>query len=286
MHEPAAGHAPGDGLASRFSGKALIVLGGSEGNENIPLNLGARFAREGIAALGLCYWNVPGLPTELVEVPVESVERACAFLRGRGYGRIGVYGISKGGELALLAASLMLELTCAVALSPLDHVMPGITGSGGLVSKGVSARSSWTWRGEPLPCAPGGACLPYAGIIRRMIAEQQLDMRFVYERMLEGAPAESAIQVERINGPVLLVSPERDAMWPSDEACRRIERRLRMHGHPWEVVRLSYGHASHIMVPMETGMLRLFREERRFPQECAASRKDAFRRTLAFLDRW
>lgn len=286
MHEPAAGHALGDGLASRFSGKALIVLGGSEGNENIPLNLGARFAREGIAALGLCYWNVPGLPTELVEVPVESVERACAFLRGRGYGRIGVYGISKGGELALLAASLMSELTCAVALSPLDHVMPGITGSGGLVSKGVSARSSWTWRGEPLPCAPGGACLPYAGIIRRMIAEQQLDMRFVYERMLEGASAESAIQVERINGPVLLVSPERDAMWPSDEACRRIELRLRTHGHPWEVVRLSYEHASHIMVPMETGMLRLFCEERRFPQECAASRKDAFRRTLAFLDRW
>ena len=39
-------------------------------------------------------------------------------------------------------------------------------------------------------------------------------------------------------------------------------------------------------VPMETGMLRLFREERRFPQECVASRKDAFRRTLAFLDRW
>ena len=267
LREPAAGHVQGDGLASRFSGKALIVLGGSEGNENIPRNLGARFAREGMTALGLCYWNVPGLPAELVEVPVESVERACAFLRGRGYGRIGVYGISKGGELALLAASLMSELTCAVALSPLDHVMPGITGSGGLVSKGVSARSSWTWRGEPLPCAPGGACLPYAGIIRRMIAEQQLDMRFVYERMLEGAPAESAIQVERINGPVLLVSPERDAMWPSDEACRRIERRLRMHGHPWEVVRLSYGHASHIMVPMETGMLRLFREERRFPQE-------------------
>lgn len=229
---------------------------------------------------------MPGLPAELVEVPVESVERACAFLRGCGYERIGVYGISKGGELALLAASLMTELTCAVALSPLDHVMPGITGTGGLAGKGVSMRSSWTWRGEPLPCAPGGTRLPYAGILRRLIAERQLDMRFVYEGMLEGASAASAIQVERINGPVLLVSPERDAMWPSDEACRRIERCLRMRGHPWEVVRLSYEHSSHIVVPMETGMLRLFREERRFPRECAASREDAFRRTPAFLDRW
>lgn len=286
LHEPVSGHAPSGGLASRFSCKALIVLGGSEGNENIPRSLGARFAREGMPALGLCYWNEPGLPREIVEVPIESVERACAFLRGRGYERIGIYGISKGGELALLAASLMPELTCVVALSPLDHIMPGITGTGGLASKGVSERSSWTWRDEPLACAPGGMRLPYAGIIRRMISERQLDMRFVYERMLEDATAASAIKVERINGPVMLISPERDTMWPSDEACRRIKRRLLMHGHPWEVARIAYEHASHIMVPMETGMLKLFREERRFPRECAASREDAFRRTLAFLERW
>ena len=60
-----------------YSGKALIVLGGSEGNENIPRNLGARFAREGIAALGLCYWNVPGLPDELIEVSSTGTSRRC-----------------------------------------------------------------------------------------------------------------------------------------------------------------------------------------------------------------
>lgn len=286
LHEPTTGPSPDGEFSGRFTGKALIVLGGSEGNENIPRNLGARFAREGVAALGLCYWNVPGLPDELVEVPVESVERACALLRSRGYERIGIYGISKGGELALLAASLMPDLTCAVALSPLDHVMPGITGSGGLASKGVSTRSSWTWRSESLGCAPGGIRLPYLGIIRRMITERQLDMRFVYERMLEGASATSAIKVERINGPVMLISPEHDSMWPSDEACRRIERRLRAQDHPWGVARVTYEHASHIIVPMETDMLRLFREERRFPQECSTSREDAFRRTLAFLEQW
>lgn len=285
-------HSPegGDGRVARFAGKALIVLGGSEGTENIPVNLGARFAREGIAALGLCYWNVPGLPGELVEVPVESVERAAAFLRGRGFGKVGVYGVSKGGELALLSASLMAELSCVVALSPLAHVMPGITGSGGIASKGLSNRSSWTWRGEPVPCVPGGVRLPYGTIVRRLLTERQLDVRFVYERLLSRAPDESAIKVERVAGPLLLVSPRRDAMWPSDEACRLIEERLREHGHPWEVLRLAYEHASHAMVPMEegmnAGMLRLFREERRHPRECAASRADAFERTLAFLERW
>ena len=96
----------------------------------------------------------------------------------------------------------------------------------------------------------------------------------------------SAIKVERIGGPVMLVCPERDAMWPSDDAARRIEERLRAHGHPWEVERLAYKHASHIMVPLETGALKLFREEREHPRECAASRLDAFKRTLAFLERW
>ena len=52
LHEPTGG-------AERFAGKAIVVLGGSEGNENIPRKLGARFAEEGLAALGICYWNAP-----------------------------------------------------------------------------------------------------------------------------------------------------------------------------------------------------------------------------------
>lgn len=286
FHEPAGESA----LSDRLAGKAIIVLGGSEGNDNIPVNLGARFAREGIAALGLRYWNAPGLPDELVEVPLESVERAAAFLHSERFDKVGVYGISKGGELALLSASLMPELGCVAALSPLDHAMPGITGSGGIASKGISERSSWTWRGKPVPCAPGGARLPYAAIVWRLLTERQLSTRFVYERLLDEASGSSAIRVEDIAGPVLLVSPDHDALWPSDAACRRVEKRLREHGHPWEVMRLSYEHASHIMVPMEGSMnaksLRMFREERQHPKECAASREHAFAQTIAFLERW
>lgn len=62
------------------------------------------------------------------------------------------------------------------------------------------------------------------------------------------------------------------------------------HGHPWEVRRLSYEHASHIMVPMEGSMngtsLRMFREEREDPQAYDESGAEAFERTLDFLRRW
>ena len=84
------------------------------------------------------------------------------------------------------------------------------------------------------PARPAGPRMPYAGIVRRLLAERQLDMRFVYERMLEGATEGSAIKVERIGGPVMLVCPERDAMWPatmppatSRSACARTATRGR-----------------------------------------------------------
>ena len=65
--------------------KVVIVVGGSEGNENIPMNVGAMFARCGIAALGICYWNVDGLPKELVRVPVDPFEKAILWLKNKGY---------------------------------------------------------------------------------------------------------------------------------------------------------------------------------------------------------
>ena len=111
-------------------------------------------------------------------------------------------------------------------------------------------------------------------------------MRFVYERIVESAPKEAWIAVERINGPVLLASPSHDAMWPSDEACRIVEQRLAKHAHPFEITRRSYEYASHILVPMETPSLKLFRVERAHPEACRQSREDAFTQTLAFLARW
>ncbi|HJB17039.1 MAG TPA: hypothetical protein IAA05_13550 [Candidatus Blautia excrementipullorum] len=71
----------------------------------------------GIAALGICYWNVDGLPKELVRVPVDPFEKAILWLKNRGYEKIIMYGISKGAELALLCASLMPDICGVVALS-------------------------------------------------------------------------------------------------------------------------------------------------------------------------
>lgn len=270
----------------RFPGKALIVVGGSEGDEAIPLDLGRMFARAGIATLGLCYWNVPGLPAELVEVPLESVERAAAFLKRSGFERVALYGLSKGGELALIAASLMPDITCVVVLSPLNYVMCGITGNGSLAKKGTANVSSWTWRGRPVEPFVPGFKVSKAGIVCRLVTERQLDMCWLYERALQKAPAGAEIAVENIGGPVLLVCAADDRMWPSATACRAVEERLRVRTHPHAVKRLEYEHASHLIVPLASPLLRAFKVERTHPRECAASRADAFRQTMDFLRAW
>ena len=98
--------------------KVVIVVGGSEGNENIPMNVGAMFARCGIAALGICYWNVDGLPKELVRVPVDPFEKAILWLKNKGHEKIIMYGISKGAELALP----LCRISAALSHSPRSTV--------------------------------------------------------------------------------------------------------------------------------------------------------------------
>jgi pimeloyl-ACP methyl ester carboxylesterase len=54
------------------------------------------------------------------------------------------------------------------------------------------------------------------------------DLRAAYSTMLEDEEAvtRAQIEVERINGPILLVSATRDEMWPSAEMSGALVRRL------------------------------------------------------------
>lgn len=102
-----------------FSGKALIAFGGSDGRFPLTCMLAEIFQRAGLTTLALAYWNAPGLPEAIAALPVESVERAALWLRGQGYENLSLRGTSKGGELALLAGSLLPELiSCVVAVCP------------------------------------------------------------------------------------------------------------------------------------------------------------------------
>jgi BAAT / Acyl-CoA thioester hydrolase C terminal len=59
----------------------------------------------------------------------------------------------------------------------------------------------------------------------------------------------ATIPVERIKGPVLMVSGRDDQLWPSFELAEIARRRLEAHNHSWPFEHISYPDAGHGIAP-------------------------------------
>src|SRR5262249_58035877 len=127
-----------DGLVGRLvcpqvgaSALPVLVLHGSDGTLDTTARVAEELASKGHASLALQYFGGPGLPPDLIEVPLEYVERGIAFLVTRsGSRRVALLGISKGGELALLVASRSPQVGAVMAVLAGSPVWPGVTRSG------------------------------------------------------------------------------------------------------------------------------------------------------------
>lgn len=219
---------------------AVIVLHGSSGK---PADgIAQLLASHGFVTLALQYFDWrdrrESLPAELVEVPLESVENAVEWIRERNGVRgpdVGLFGASKGGELALLAGSR------------LDSVGPVVSVNGsGVVWEGISQRTfppgpSWTVDGEPV------SYVPYTDDHSVRDMHPPMEMESGYSQSLDDADdetvADATIAVESIAGPVLLVSGGADRMWDSARLHGIAAERLDRHGCDYE--QLIYPDAGH-----------------------------------------
>ena len=230
---------------------ALLVLGGSECGLQSAEAKAAAMASHGIAALALAYCSWPTrdgvpqpgmeeLPQGLWLVPIESAERGLAWLQGRAEvdpGRIGVWGASKGAELALLVAAANPIVRAVVAYVPPHVVWQGLEFSG-------QRKSSWSLDGQPVPF------VPFTTDEDRIFRYTRGGTRYIvhlYRASLDdqGAVEKARIPVEKINGPLLLVSGGNDLLWPSTYMAEEIVDRLTAKGHPHPVTHLSYSGAGH-----------------------------------------
>lgn len=268
----------------RCKGKALIVFGGSDGIFRMT-RIGAEvFCRSGLCVLAIAYWNEEGLPKEIRELPAEAVEKAALKLREMGYEKIGVWGVSLGGELALLAGSLMSEMiSCVVSINPLTAVTQGLSWKPRLHMLQTSA---FSWRGNPLPYACPKE-VRTGNMLKSFLRHREVYMRDLYEEgFAAGIPEEAEIAVERIGGPLLLLSAQQDSMCPSRWGCERVMARLKEKGFRFPHEHVNYEYASHLLLPFKAISSGMFAVERKFPEKCAASREAAFRKTLDFLEAW
>jgi dienelactone hydrolase len=226
---------------------AIIVLGGSEGGIYEPS--AAIYASQGYVTLALAYFGLEGLPTSLVNIPLETIERGIRWLDACpqvNKDAIGIWGVSKGAELALLAASKFPKIKAVVAKSPSSVVFEGIS-----EDMGRNHKSSWSYKGESLPFVPTMFNMRLsATFFWAKLARRPWQTRPMYEYALRNKKAveRATIEVENINGPVLLTSGGQDGVWPAGKMAAMIMERLKAKGHPFPDVHLHYEDAGHQIV--------------------------------------
>lgn len=205
----------------------IISLGGSEGDD-----IGARMsaptlASQGFAVVGFPYYSpayggqkskFPELPRAFTEIPVDRLEKvldAIAEHPQLDVSRVGLHGVSKGGEFVLAAASRIDRFRAVAAIVPSDVIWEGWGRSG-------PAKSSFSFRGKPLPF------VPYKGMeieIAKLQDGKPANMRKPHDAgRAEYSDRLSAarIAVEDINAALMVVGGDRDSVWDSGGMCRNI----------------------------------------------------------------
>lgn len=184
----------------------ILLLHGSEGGWSGWVDCAASlFAAEGFAACAFRYsrggniWNAG----DIVDIDLEGTEAALSSLRAEADvgPKLGLYGVSRGGEHALLLTSLLARehspaLPDAVAVhGPADVVVGGF-------------RAAWQRRGEDSePWDPGALAWRWRG-------------------SSEGILPGSKIPIELYEGPLYLSHGEKDSVWSAEMTCRLKDRLL------------------------------------------------------------
>lgn len=215
----------------------IITLSGSNGG--LGENRAQLLASHGFAVLALGYFGVEGLPSNLHDIPLEYFETAFNWIKSQpklDSSHVGIYGTSRGGELALILGAWFPESVQSIAA-----VVPSSVIYGGLSETPINA---WKYRGKPIsPFAPVSFTNSGPG-------DDAAHPANTLTGFLEGMKNEKAfkaasIPVEKIKASLLVISGGDDQMWPSSIYASQIEDRLQKNKSPIAREYLHYPKAGH-----------------------------------------
>ena len=220
---------------------AILTLKGSGGG--LSTFYPEFLSKHGFVVLSLAYSGVGHLPKSEKELPLEYFEKAVQWLKQHpnvDSTRLGIIGNSLGGEAALLFASKFPVFKALVGVVP-SHV---VWQFGELGMKDTIPTSSFSYEGKPIPYVPFK--------LTNEIYQDGLKSGVwgkMFENSLNHSPAiaKAAIEVEKINAPILLFSGKDDSHWPSTLMSDAIIERLKKNNYPFEYRHISYPETGHFL---------------------------------------
>lgn len=215
----------------------IVLLGGGHWGDY----WGQEFAKSNYVGLSLPYYRYEGLPKLMEEIPLEYFENAIQWLTGQpevNPDKIIVMGASRNAELALLIASYFPNIVNGViAYSPSSVSWSNTV----LPFNSDSVKPSWTFRNKPVPFIP----------MEKIKGSQSTTIETISyweQGLLESTALNRAfIQVENINGPILLLSGADDEVWPSAKMSDMIENRIKSSDFTFEFENIKYENAGHLI---------------------------------------
>ncbi len=241
---------------------AIIVLSGSEGRIEKAQNIAQVLANHGFATIAVAYFALEGLPQYLQKIPLEVVKETIDALKKNPHidsDRIGIYGRSKGAEMALLAGTYFKEIKCLVLNSPSSQVLEGLN------RWRNSKTSTWTLQTKEIPYRP----FKFRDLIFQKIGWRR-------ERQ---AYLEHDIAAEYLSGPILQIASKRDEVWDAELSSQNIEKRLKKYRFPFYHEKLIYNSCGHMMT---IAYQPNHRYSKRSWKEIMNESNDSWKRTVGF----
>ncbi len=224
----------------------IIMLGGSNGGIREVDDRAKIISSHGYAVLALGYFGVENLPQRLERIPVEYFFNSINWAKEKQFidtNKIVILGVSKGGEAALLVASMRRDIKGAIAFVPSNVRWQGIPDGPSFTSK-----SSWTLNGNDLPYLK--CSFSFSFFWKFICKSKQIEMREIFKPIITEDKSKidpALIEVEKINGPILLVAGKDDKVWPSYDMCQMMKNRLDSLKFEHQIECLNYDNAGHFI---------------------------------------